>query len=72
MIEFKDFARKPKFGGIASQPFQTAVDAANEWLATEPGVRVLSIESVSDTSSFLATDIVTTNATGVRLWYLRG
>lgn len=71
MIEFKDFERKPKLGGLTSHPFESAVQSANEWASTEPGIQVINIETIWDTSSFLATDIVSTKSTGLRVWFIR-
>lgn len=70
MVQFKDFEVDSNWGGVRERRFATAVEKLNEWIAAEPGIRVLSIETItwirdaggwSDTNGF---------ERGVRVWFV--
>lgn len=65
-IAYKDFEKATKMLGFVSDSFQTAVDAANEWIATA-GVKVINVETLCNTSGVGGS--TSTYQDGVRVWY---
>lgn len=65
-IAYQDFKKTTKMLGLVSEPLQTAVDAANEWIATE-GVRVINVETLSNVSGVGGS--TSTYQDVVRVWY---
>jgi hypothetical protein len=81
MIAFKDFAPAWNEDEEEFAPFETAVDAANEWIARH-GVHVMSVETVvlpnvwdegeegsTDSSLDVHDDYTSTWHQFVRVWY---
>lgn len=65
MIAFKDFKKAPRLLGLSTGPLETAVEAANAWIAAE-AVHVLNVETLTDTAGI---NVTTTSQDGIRVWY---
>lgn len=66
MIAFKDFKKKSKMLGLMAGPLESAVEEANDWIASER-VAVINVETLSDTGGIGG--ISSTSQDGVRVWY---
>lgn len=53
--------------GLGSGPFETSVNAANEWIGAN-NVRIINVETLTDTGGIGG--ISSTSQDGVRVWYL--
>ena len=70
MVEFKDFEIDSSWGGIRPRRFASAVEKLNAWIASEPGIRVLSIETITwlgDAGGWSDKPF----ERGVRVWFVR-
>lgn len=64
-IAYKDFARTPVLAGFSRGPFQTAVDAANDWLRSSE-IQVINIETTTTGQVGGGANL---DEIGVRVWY---
>ena len=67
MLRYKDFKKAPKMLGLTSGPFETAVQAANEWISVS-NVQIINVETLTDTGGIGG--VSSTSQDGVRIWYL--
>lgn len=54
--------------GLSSAPFESTVNAANEWIA-QSGTQVINVETLTDTGGMGGTS--STSQDGVRIWYIK-
>lgn len=68
VVQFKDFEVDSSWGGMRPRTFSTAVEKLNAWIASEAGIRVLSVETITwlgDAGGWSDKPF----ERGVRVWY---
>lgn len=64
-IAYRDFSKATRLAGFSSGPFQTAADAANDWLRSDE-IQVINIETMTTGQLGGGENL---DEIGVRVWY---